>query len=70
MFIKPIVEFIVSQLTFVNNNYIVANNFMDAWKTPRINPIPKITQPVELKDHRPVSALPVQNFMKNLFFNN
>ena len=54
MFIKPVVEFLVSPLTFVINNYIATNNFPDAWKTARISPIPKITQPVELKDYRPV----------------
>ena len=59
MFIKPVVEFFVSSLTFVINNYIAANNFPNAWKTARSSPIPKITQPVELKDYRPVSILPV-----------
>ena len=59
MFIKPVVEFLVSPLTFVINNYIATNNFRDAWKTARISPIPKLTQPVELKDYRPVSILPV-----------
>ena len=59
MFLKPVVEVLVSPLTFVINNYIATNNFPDAWKTARISPIPKITQPVELKDYRPVSILPV-----------
>ena len=59
MFIKPVVECLVSPLTFVINNYIATNNFPDAWKTPKISPIPKITQPVELKDYRLVSILPV-----------
>ena len=59
MFIKPVVEFLVSPLTFVINNYITTNKFSDAWKTARISPIPKITQPVELEDYRPVSILPV-----------
>ena len=53
------VEVLISPLTFVINNYIATNNFPDAWKTARISPIPKITQPVELKDYRPVSILPV-----------
>ena len=52
-------EFLVLPLTFVINNYIARNNFPDAWKTARISPIPKIIQPVELKDYRPVSILPV-----------
>ena len=59
MFIKPVVEFLVSPLKFVINNYIASNNFPDAWKTARISPTPKIAQPVELKDYRPVSILPV-----------
>ena len=59
MFIKPVVEFLVSPLAFVINNYIATNSFLDAWKIARISPIPKITQPVELKDDRPVSILPV-----------
>ena len=54
MFIKPVVEFSVSPLTFVINNYITTNNFPNAWKTVRISPTPKITQAVELKDYRPV----------------
>ena len=58
MFLKPVLEFLVSPLTFVINNYIATNNFPDAWKTARVSPIPKITQPVELKDCRPLSVLP------------
>ena len=53
------VEVLISPLTFVINNYIATNNFPDVWKTARISPIPKITQPVELKDYRSVSILPV-----------
>ena len=59
MFIKPVVEFLVSPLIFVIKTYIATKNFPDAWKIARISPIPKITQPVKLKDYRPVSILPV-----------
>ena len=59
MFIKSVVEYLVSPLTFVINSCIATNNFSDAWKTARISPIPKMTQTVELKDYRPVSILPV-----------
>ena len=59
MFIKSVVEYLVSPLTFVINSCIATNNFSDAWKTARISPIPKVTQSVELKDYRPVSILPV-----------
>ena len=61
MFIKPVLEFLVSPLTFVINNCIATNNVPDAWKTAKISPMPKITQPVELKDYRPDSILPVQS---------
>ena len=54
MFIKPIAGLLVSPLTFVINNDIATKNFPDAWKTARINPIPTTTQPVELKDYRPL----------------
>ena len=50
MFIKPVVEFLVSPLTFVINNYIATSNFPDVWEIVKISPIPKIIQPVELKD--------------------
>ena len=59
MSIKPVVKFLVSPLIFFINNYIATNNFPDVWETGRISPITKITQPVELKDYRPVSVLPV-----------
>ena len=57
-FIKPVVEFLVSPLIFVINNYRATNNFRDAWKTEWISLILKMTQPVKLKDYRPVSILP------------
>ena len=59
IFIKPVVELLVSPLTFVINNYIATSNFPNAWKTATISPIPKLTQPVELKDYRPVLIFPV-----------
>ena len=50
MLIKPVVEFLVSPLTFVINNYIATSNFPDVWEIVKISPILKIIQPVELKD--------------------
>ena len=47
MFIKAIVELLVSPLKFVIDNYIATNNFLDAWKTARISPIPKITSGIK-----------------------
>ena len=55
MFIKPVVEYLVSPLAY----YIATNKFPNVCKTARISPIPRITQPVELKDYRPVSIFPV-----------
>ena len=58
-FIKPVSEFLVSPITFIINNLIKIYQFPDIWKLARINPIPKIQLPVELKDYRPVSILPI-----------
>ena len=58
-FIKPVAELLASPLTFVINNYLATNNFPNAWKTAAISPVPKLTQPVELKDYRRVSIFPV-----------
>ena len=58
-FIKPVSEFLVSPITFVINNFIERNQFPDIWKLARISPIPKTQLPVELKDYRKVSILPI-----------
>ena len=57
--IKPIAEYIVSPLTFIINNLIEESKFPDQWKIARISPIPKVTNPTELKDYRPISILPI-----------
>ena len=46
-FIKPIAE------------YIEESKFPDQWKIARISPIPKVTNPAELKDYRQISILPI-----------
>ena len=58
-FINPAEEFLVLPLIFLIDNCIIASNFPDAWKTVRISPIPKISQPKELKDCRSVSIFQV-----------
>jgi len=58
-FIKPIAEYIASPLTFIINNYIKESKFPSEWKIARISPIPKIDKPIELKDYRPISILPI-----------
>ena len=58
-FIKPIAENIASPLTFIINNLIEESKFPDQWKIACISPTPKVTNPTELKDYRPISILPV-----------
>ena len=33
------------------------SKFLDQWKIARISPIPKVNNPTELKDYRPISIL-------------
>ena len=58
-FIKQITEYIA----FIINNLIEESKFPDQklliWKIARINPIPKITNPTELKDYRLISILSI-----------
>ena len=58
-FIKPIAEYIASPLTFIINNLIKESKFPDQYKIARISPIPKVNNPTELKDYRPISILPI-----------
>ena len=56
---KSVSKFLVSPITFIINNFNRINQFPDISKLARISLIPKIQLPVELKDYRPVSILPV-----------
>ena len=58
-FTKPIAEYIASPLTFIINNLIEESKFPDQWKIAHVSPIPKVTNPTELKDYRPISILPI-----------
>ena len=58
-FIKPVAEYLESPLTFIINNFIVTSTFPGIWKIARISPIPKILNPSQLKDYRPISILPI-----------
>ena len=58
-FIKPVVEYIASPLTFLKNKSIEESKFLDQWKIARISHIPKATNSIELKDYRPISILPI-----------
>ena len=57
--IKPIAECTASPLTIIINNLIEESKFQDQWRITRISPIPKVTNPTELKDYRPISILPI-----------
>ena len=41
------------------NNLIEESKFPDQWKIARISPIPKVTNPADLKDYRPILILPI-----------
>ena len=58
-FIKPVPEYLESPLTFTINNFIVTSTFPGIWKIARISPIPKILNPSQIKDYRPISILPI-----------
>ena len=68
-FIKPIAKYITSPLTFIINNLLEESKFLDQWKIARISPIPKISNPSELKDYCPISILPIlSKVYKNRFY--
>ena len=58
-FIKPLAEYLESPLTFIKNNFIVTSTFPGIWKIARISPIPKLVNPPQLKNYRPISILPI-----------
>ena len=58
-FIKPVLEVLVSSVTFIINNLIKINQFPDIRKLTRISPIPKTHLLLELRDYQTVSILPI-----------
>ena len=58
-FLKPVYEYITSPLVHIINNCIKTGTFPNQWKIARVCPIPKVKNPSEPKDFRPVSILPV-----------
>ena len=58
-FIVPIAKYIASPLTFIINNLTEESKFPDQWTIARISPKPEVPKPIELKDYRPISILPV-----------
>ena len=58
-FLKPVVDQIASPIVHIINTSIDKEIFPDSWKVLRVCPIPKIDNPVTVKDFQPVSLLPV-----------
>ena len=52
-------EYITSPLINIINECIDQNIFPKAWKTSRISPVPKVDNPSECDDYRPMAVLPV-----------
>uniref|UniRef100_A0A2A4KAV4 Reverse transcriptase domain-containing protein n=1 Tax=Heliothis virescens TaxID=7102 RepID=A0A2A4KAV4_HELVI len=48
----------IEVITDIVNKSIVSATFPDIWKIASVRPLPKITNPTELKDLRPISILP------------
>ncbi|XP_057292292.1 uncharacterized protein LOC130614818 [Hydractinia symbiolongicarpus] len=58
-YIKYVADYIASPLTHIINCCIDNPTFPEQWKISRICPIPKVTNPSNLADYRPISVLPV-----------
>jgi len=58
-YIKIVTEYITSPLTNIINECIDKNIFPKAWKTSRISPVPKVDNPRECDDYRPIAILPM-----------
>ena len=57
-FIKPFASLISPHLTNIINLCITTNNFPHNWKTCKVFPVPKVHNPSDLDDYRPISVLP------------
>ena len=58
-FMKPIAEYNSLTFNIRINNLIKESKFPDQWKIACISPVPKVNNPTELKDYRPISILPI-----------
>ena len=56
-YMKPVVDDITSPLVNIINNCIDENVFPTAWKIARVCPIPKIDNPKDVTEYRPISVL-------------
>ena len=58
-FIKPVAEEITSPIVNIINSSVDKEIFPDSWKVARVCPVPKIDNPINKRDFRPISILPV-----------
>ena len=58
-FLKPVVGQITSPIIQIINTSIDKDIFLDSWKVARVCPIPKIDNPVTVRNFRPISILSV-----------
>ena len=58
-YLKLCVDEIISQLCHIINESIEKQTFPEQLKFSKINPIPKINQPIQPSDYRPISILPI-----------
>ena len=58
-FLKPVVDQITSPIVHIINTSINREIFPYTWKVARVCPIPKIDNPVTVKDFQPIFILPV-----------
>ena len=59
--VKLIADEIASHLTHIINLCIARDYFPKSWKIARISPIPKVDNPRENSDFRPISILPLMS---------
>ena len=53
-FVKLASDYLYGPLTYIINSRINTSSFPKTWKTARVPPIPKVDNPVNEKDYRPV----------------
>ena len=63
-YIKLIVDAICSPLTHVINSYISENRYPPIWKLSRVVPIPKVKNPADICEYRPIS---IQTALSKIF---
>jgi hypothetical protein len=59
--IKPIFDILVPIITVIINKSITQCKFPTEWKKSNVIPIPKCSSPIEMKDFRPISILPLMS---------